>query len=81
MAGFRREANLRPSLPVRFRGRPKSEFRQRAARMFAGAVIVTVVLAALALQCDIYQAAGGNGLQFDGSALRQLLKSIGRENR
>ena len=51
------------------------------ASFVAGAIIVVVVLAGLALECDIYKAAGGNGLEFDGSALRQLLKSIGRENR
>ena len=39
------------------------------------------VLAALVLECDIYKAAGGNGLQIDGSAFRQLLQSVGRENR
>ena len=67
--------------PPRFLGPRKSELRERAARFLAGAVIVIVALAALVLECDIYKAAGGNGLQIDGSALRQLLKSIGRENR
>ena len=72
---------MRPSFLTYFGRRQKPQLRERIANLAVGAVIVAVVLAALALECDIYKAAGGNGLQIDGSALRQLLQSIGRKNR
>ena len=75
------EASLRLSPLLNFDRRRKSQLRERIANFVAGAIIVVVVLAGLALECDIYKAAGGNGLEIDGSALRQLLKSIGSESR
>ena len=59
----------------------KTALRERAARGIAAVVALVLVLAAVALVCDIYKAAGGNGLQIDGSALQQLLASMRLGNR
>ncbi len=57
---------------------PPRRWRQAAARCAGVAVVVAVVVAMVALQCDVYGAfAEGSPLSFDGSALRTLLASVG----
>ena len=72
---------MRRSYLFPLEGLRKPALRDRAARGIAAVVALVLVLAALALVCDIYKAAGGNGLQFDGSALQQLLASMRLGNR